>query len=202
MNPGNSGCTEVEVGMGNVVEPKESIVAEWYDIVREAESTSGLSVSEELENYLVNLLFRYMDKPEIADAVLSLEFLRAEQQLFFTPYNELRKVGDQCLLYSGLFPERALRRRLKVSYFVELGQLSYQSASKKAINEGDLASLFKHLSERFVRLMDILQSIRSLPGADHQLSLLLAVDLWHDTHSEIARRIIAKHTDGFLVKPR
>ncbi len=176
-----------------------SVIEPWYDIVREAETTSGLSVSEELEQYLVNLLLRYMDKPEITDSVLSLEFLLAEQQLSFNGYNELRKVGDECLLYSGLFPERAQRRRMRVSYFVELGQLSYQSAAKKAGNEVELAALFEHLSQRFVRLMDILQSMRSLPGSDHQLSLLLAVDLWQDTGSEIARRIIAEHTDGFLV---
>ncbi len=186
--------------MGNILEPKESVVAEWYDIVREAEVTSGLELSEELENYLVHLLLCYMDKPEIADAVLSLDYLRAEQHFSVTPYNELRQVGDQCLLYSGLFPERAERRRLKISYFVELGQLSYQSAAKKAVKESDLSSLFRHLSQRFVRLMDILQSMRSLPGADHQLSLLLAVDLWHDTRSEIARKIIMAHTDGFLVR--
>lgn len=188
--------------MSSLLEPKETMVAEWYDVVREAESTSGISVSEELENYLVNLLLRYMDKPEIADVILSEEFLNAEQQISFSAYNELRKVGDQCLLYSGLFPERAERRRLRVSYFVELGRLSYQSAAMKARSEADLSSLYMHLSERFVRLMDILQSMRSLSGADHDVSLILAVDLWQDTGSEIARRIISAHTDGFVIKSR
>jgi hypothetical protein len=188
--------------MGELIGPKETAVAEWYDIVRQAESDSGLSVSEELESYLVNLLLRFMDKPELADAVLSLNYLLAEQQLSSERYNTLRQVGDQCLLYSGLFPERALRKRVRVSYFVELGQRSYSSAAMKVGREVELAALFEHLGQRFVRLMDILQSMRGMSGADRQLSLLLAVDLWQDTGSEAARKIIAQHTDGFVVKSK
>jgi hypothetical protein len=190
-----------EVAMAKVIEPKATAMAEWYDIVREAEKLLGHEVGDELESYLVNLLLRFMDKPGLASAVLGLDYLLAEQHLSSTRYHALRKVGDQCLLYSGLFPERAERRRLRVSYFVELGQRSYFSAAAQAGREHELAELFQHLSNRFVRLMDILHSMRSL-GIERQLSLLQAVELWQDTGSEFAYKIITQHTDGFVIKPR
>jgi len=186
--------------MSHIINPKETPVAEWYELVKEAESTSGLVVNEELESYLVNLLVRFMDKPEIAGAVLGLDYLQAEQQQGRGRSDVLRQVGDQCLLYSGLYPERAERRRCRISYFVELGQLSYASAANQAQKDSEIALVLKLLCVRFVRLMDILQSMRNLAGPEKELSLLSAVELWQDTGSEAAQKIIAQYSKGFLVK--
>lgn len=188
--------------MSNVLKPQPTALAEWYEIVREAEAVSGLRVGEELECYLVNLLLRFTDKPTLADAVLGLDYLLAEQQLTPSKYNALREVGDQCLLYSGLYPERAERRRVPVSYFVALGQRAYCSAAMNISRDPELSILFEQLGTRFVRLMDILLSLRALAGSDKQMSLLQAVELWQDTRSESAKKIITGHTDGFVIKSR
>jgi len=188
--------------MSNVLKPQPTALAEWYEIVREAEAVSGLRVAEELENYLVNLLLRFTDKPALADAVLGLDYLLAEQQLTPTKYSALREVGDQCLLYSGLYPERAQRRRVRISYFVEIGQRAYCSAAMNITRDAELSMLFEQLGTRFVRLMDILLSLRALAGRDKQLPLLQAVELWQDTSSESAKKIITEHTDGFVVRSR
>lgn len=188
--------------MGSVLKPQPTALAEWYEIVREAEAASGLRVDEELENYLVNLLLRFTDKPALADAVLGLDYLLAEQQLSSIKYGALREVGDQCLLYSGLYPGRAERRRVRVSYFVELGQRAYCSAAMNSTRDPALSLLFEHLGTRFVCLMDILLSLRRLAGPDKQLPLLQAVELWQDTSSETAKKIITEHTDGFVIKQR
>jgi len=185
--------------MSKVLEPKETAVAEWFELVKEAESHSGLLVDVELEHYLVNLLLRFMNHPEVANAVLGLEYLQAEHVYGYSRCDSLRKVGDECLLYSGLYPQRAEKRRCGISYYVSLGQKSYTSAASSAGRQPELAILLEQLGLGFVRLMDILQSIRSLAGSENQLSLMQAVDLWQDTGSEIARRIIKAHTNGFIV---
>ena len=66
----------------------------------------------------------------------------------------------------------------------------------------ELAVLFAHLGQGFVPLMDILQTLRAIPGPDRELPLFMAVELWQDTGSEVARRIIAQHTQGFVVRRR
>lgn len=188
--------------MSSLLEPKDTAVEEWYELVRQAESSSGLIVGEELEYYLVNLLLRFMNKPELANTVLGLEYLLAEQQKGFDRWEALRNVGDECLLYSGLYPARAQKCRCRVSYFVKLGQRSYSSAALQLRKESELSTLLEQLGLSFVRLMDVLQSIRAMADSEQQLSLIQAVDLWEDTGSEIARKIISSHTTGFLVKPK
>lgn len=186
--------------MGSLLEPKETAMEEWYELVRQAESSSGLIVGKELEYYLVNLLLRFMNKPELANTVLGLEYLLAEQEEGFGRWEALRNVGDECLLYSGLYPARVQKRRCSVSYYVKLGQRSYSSAAKQLRKESELSVLLDQVGSSFVRLMDVLQSIRAMEDSEQQLSLIQAVDLWHDTGSEIARKIISQHTKGFLVK--
>ncbi|HSW70687.1 MAG TPA: hypothetical protein VLH77_01760, partial [Gammaproteobacteria bacterium] len=66
----------------------------------------------------------------------------------------LQTVGDQCLLITGLFPAAAEKRRVKVRYYIELGQIAYEVISRK---NNDIFSL---LSQQFVLLMDVLQSFR------------------------------------------
>ena len=66
----------------------------------------------------------------------------------------LQNVGDQCLLITGLFPALAEKRLVKIRYYVELGQSSYEVISRK---NNDIFSL---LSKQFVLLMDVLQSFR------------------------------------------
>lgn len=185
--------------MSSLLEPKETAISEWFELVKQAESSSGLIVGEELEHYLVNLLLRFMNKPELANTVLGLEYLLGEQQSGYGRWDALRKVGDECLLYSGLYRARAQKRRCRVSYYVKLGQRSYSSAAMQLRKESEFSILLDQLGSSFVRLMDVLQSIRALGGSEQQLTLIQAVDLWHDTGSEIAKKIISQHTQGFLI---
>ena len=69
---------------------------------------------------------------------------------------------------------------MRVSYFVNLGQSSYQQLS--GLLDRGWSSVYQHLSEAFVVLMDILQAMRGLDGRP-ALTPLQALDLWSDTGS-------------------
>src|SRR5437899_10481277 len=106
-----------------IIQPTE--IAQWQELIKEAENSSQLVLNEELESYLVFLLIRFTGQPQLAKSVLALEFLENSRCLGQKQQEELRNVGDKCLLISGLFPGRAQRRRVKISYFVQLGQNAY-----------------------------------------------------------------------------
>ncbi len=159
-------------------------IAQWQKLLHEAGEHSGVELDEELESYLVFLLMRYLKRPDMAQRVMALEFLEALQQDRRQREESLREVGDQCLLYSGLFPQRAERRRVRVSYYVELGRGAYRSL---ADNLNELAQLFGRLAEEFVPAMDVLQGIRAVGGEASGLTPLQAHELWSDTGSRAAR---------------
>ncbi len=165
-------------------------VALWYDIVHEAEAACTIALKEELEAYLVFLLARFANKPHIVSQVIASEFLAG---LSCNPHQRelaMQEVGDKCLLFSGLFPQMAAKRLVKISYFVNLGQSAYSVISKKN------SDLYNMLSTQFVQLMDILQSIRCYTKEVSELLPMEAYELWNDVGSQRALRSLKQYTSG------
>lgn len=164
--------------------------AQWQALVAEAESAAARPLGEELESYLVFLLMRFERTPHMADSVLALDYLRAMLAAGRIKHERLRDVGDQCLLYSGLFPQQAERRRVRIGYFVDLGRSAYQELAARLA--GGYADLYALLSQDFVSMMDVLHAVRRLGGA--RLDPLPAYELWRDTGSRAALQALREAT--------
>lgn len=173
-------------------------LAQWKALVGEAENLSSITLTEELESYLVFLLMRFSLHPEMAQSILATEFLESLKKIKMLKQESLRDVGDKCLLFAGLFPGNARRRRVRISYYVNLGQRAYGSLSDSYFNT--LAKLFSDLSDQFVELMDILHSMRELTGEQKMLDLLQAEELWCDTKSQHALNTLRSVTQGFILQ--
>jgi hypothetical protein len=156
----------------------------WQEVIKEAEQACAVKLKQDLEGYLVSLLVRYTNQPDIVKQVLATAFLEALQLEKYQRTASLQCVGDQCLLFAGLFPHSAQRRRVKISYFVELGQAAYSHLS------GSDNDLYNSLAAQFVLLMDILQSIRQTSD----LLPLEAYELWSEVKSQRALRILQSYT--------
>ena len=172
---------------------------EWHSLVNEAQHNVGIQLDEELESYLVFMLMRYTDKPEMAASILALDYLHGSNALGQVRQNRMRDVGDQCLLYSGLFPERAEHRRVRISYYVDLGRSAYHTAADAT--QQAIGGLFASLASQFVVVMDTLQAMRGLNEQAPQLAPILAFELWQDTGSQQARKAVATTDDSLLIKP-
>lgn len=171
-----------------------NITSQWHTLVTEAQARVGVSLNEDLESYLVFLLMRFCNKPEMAGSVLALDYLVGSTSTGQVRKDRLRDVGDQCLLYSGLFPKRAERRRVRISYFVDLGRSAYLSLSD--IPQAAMAMLYANLAEGFVMVMDTLQAMRSMDEQTLALDPIQAMELWQDTGSQHARAVLRAHSDA------
>lgn len=174
-------------------------LAAWVALVKDAERASGEKLDEQLESYLVFLLQRFASKPDIALAVFALDYLDSHGQQGALQQEQLRDVGDKCLLFSGLFPERATRRHVTVSYFIDMGQNAYHALAGLQQKHVVYAQLFKALEQHFVRLMDTLQCMRELAGEGAGITPLLAEEIFHHTNSRHAREILKRYTDALPV---
>lgn len=169
-----------------------SSITQWQTLVEDASQLCNVSLTEELESYLVFLLMRFVTAPQMSKKAMGIEFLTSINRSGSLRSLALRDVGDQCLLYSGLFPGRARRRLVRVSYYVNIGKSAYQSLSEcsKQSNSG----LFATLSDKFVSLMDILQAMRETHQENRILDPILAEEIWHDTGSEHALHTLQQFT--------
>ena len=162
-------------------------MAQWHELVQEAARACNTSLDEEVEGYLVLMLMRFSRQPEMAGRVMALEYLRGMLAGGRLRGEQLRDVGDQCLLYSGMFPRRAQKRLVSVRYFVELGRSSYHQVAE-GLQQGS-AQLFARLAEYFVGLMDVLHAMRSI-DSQYQLEPLLLHELWQECGSQHARQTL------------
>jgi len=171
--------------------------AHWHKLVCEAEQRAQRSLSEELQSYLVFLLQRFLNRPEMTSRVLALDYLKSFRIAGQRQIGKLRDVGDICLLHAGFFPQRACRRRVSVNYYVDMGiGAYYQLHHNTAHQQGQL---YEHLYEGFVPAMDVLQTIRNMGDSQPLLDPLTAHELWQHTNSTQARQRLRDASDGMPV---
>ncbi len=169
---------------------------QWQTLVTEASAACKICLSEEIESYLVFLLMRFVNHPQIAQKIMGQEFMHGINRVGSLRPLALRDVGDQCLLYSGLFPGRAQRRRVRVSYYVNIGKSAYLYLAETKFSSADL---FTTLASDFVGLMDILQAMREINGQPITLDPISAEELWHDTGSNHALQSLKKYTSSMPI---
>ncbi len=170
-------------------------LAQWHALVAEAQAACHLSLDEPLESYLVFLLMRFAHRPDLTRSIMALEFLEAQHHCG-QQADRLREVGDRCLLFSGLFPQIAETRLVRVSYFVRIGRSAYDQLALLVDRKRD--ALYGRLADAFVAVMDVLHAMRGLGGAP-VLQPLAAAELWADTGSRGAYREILATCGGLPV---
>ncbi|MES2218550.1 MAG: hypothetical protein V4501_09080 [Pseudomonadota bacterium] len=165
-------------------------VALWQTIIHDAEIDCATTLPQELEAYVVMLMMRYMDKPELAREVIATQLLEGLNQRASAREARLQKVGDICLLFSGLFPGMAEKRLVKISYFINLGRGAYATMSRTSND------IFGLLAQQFVAIMDILQSAGQHAQQYPQLMPLQAYELWNECGSQRALRALKQYTQA------
>lgn len=178
--------------MENIV-VHNTATAQWHALITEAQRSCAIKLDERLESHLVFLLIRFIQSPEIAHSLVALDFLEGNLCSGHSRFIKLQAVGDKCLLFSGLFPDRAIRRRVKISYFIHLGRNAYSELAPSN-------SQFAHIAHGFVAMMDVLQATRTLFSNTNDLpNLLRAEELWRETADPRSHEILKQHTKGFLI---
>jgi hypothetical protein len=132
----------------------------WYQLINAAKNECGYELSEGLDHYLVLTLRAFIDNTDIAKNVLAITYLENINHDNNVTLQNIRYVGDQCLLLSGLFPERATKRNVSLGYYVDMGKNSYMKLASASPHLKLDNELFYELGTHFVGLMDVLQIVR------------------------------------------
>ena len=135
-------------------------LSQWHALVGEAQAHTRVILGEDTESYLVFLLMRFSKQQKLIESIIALEYLDSLNDGGLNQVEKLQAVGDKSLLFCGLFPGIALKRRVNLNYFVDLGQGAYYTASSH--NEHPFAPLFGKLSYQFLDLQQVLQGVPSL----------------------------------------
>lgn len=159
--------------------------AQWHALVNEAQVAAACQLDENMESHLVFLLMRFATCPDMATRMIAIDYLEAILQSGKDRHQRLRDVGDHCLLFSGLFAERAGSRQVSISYYINIGRSAYQQLSEHM--QRGMAEIYAQASHCFVVLRDVLHAMRELDANNPCMAPLLAHELWHKNGSQYAR---------------
>ena len=141
---------------------EQTSMAQWYSLLQDAENTVGAHLNEDIEHYLALTLDGFTTDITSLSGVVAIDYLESIELKTQNDINQLRNVGDCCLVLSGLFPERALKRRTTLDYFVAIGRQAYYSISYVKSHAANDPELFQSLCHQFVEIKDILGAMRNI----------------------------------------
>lgn len=133
-------------------------ISQWYSLVSEAESATQITLNENTESYLVFLLQRFAQSPQLADSIIATEFLESMTNFGKKQIEKLITVGDKSLLLCGLFPGIAEKRNVNLDYYIGMGKSAYLSVSE--LQNKPESDLYFDLGTNFPNLQTILQAVR------------------------------------------
>ncbi len=170
-------------------------MAGWRALLTEAQHVARIYLAPAIEDYLLRLLYQAVGQPGGRledDAQAFVERLAERRQ---NAAHELLAVGDESLLYAGLFPEQVIRKGIPITYFVQVGVNAYrefagtQSATPASV-------IYATLANQFVDLLDVLHTLRELQQDTPCIDPMNAYQLWREVGSSHAWQVLRQITSA------
>ena len=126
-----------------------------YDIVLESEYKLGVNLDHETEAYVVQLVARYIDRPNINKDPIATKMLSGMQMPKEQKKSVLKEVADECLLIDGL--SLGKNRWPSVRYYQDIGKIAY---SNVAYITNPPETFFEELASNFSLISTVIGKIK------------------------------------------
>ena len=175
---------------------------QWHQLIQEASDYSSIWLEPEIESYLLLTLVQYIQNDHLAEEAIAMalpthilsaekfstDMLSNESKVVVKNHKQQLKVrADHSLILAGLFPAHIDRQSIRISQYIKIGMNSYSELSY--LLEGNDSQIYQKLADSFIKLVDILHTIRAFTGSP-AIPLMQAMELWSDTGSKSAYQIL------------
>lgn len=191
--------------------PVTDVRSFFSDELKSVMERQQVSADKNSLEYLVDLLLRYMStevfyvrngEGKLEENVLAhlyTEFLNGTPEV---KKNSLRRLGDVCLVVTGLFPDSLNRKLVDIDYYLGMGGNAYAQLSQlQASAEG--RGVFTELSVKFKPFSGVLGELGERSGLQTNTDVLRTYEKWLLTGSEREKTKLAEMgiTAPFKVDP-
>jgi hypothetical protein len=171
--------------------------------LRGALADQRLSVDEQTEHYVVNMLTLFARAERLYEStpdgprLKPLAQMLSEALLAATVAERdlaLQRLGDISLFMAGLFARGFARRLVDVDYHIAMGGRAYDTLARSLEHRrrGALAQVFAELAAKFQPLVDALGEIGDAAYVYTQRDILRLYEIWLRTGSGRARRLLRR----------
>ena len=169
-------------------------VAGWRALLTEAQHVARVYLAPGVEDYLLRLLYQAVGQAGDNIGTDAQALVERMARWRATATHELLAVGDESLIFAGLFPEQAIRKGIPITYFVQVGVNAYREF---AATQREAAGItYTTLANQFVDLLDVLHTLRELQQDTPCIDPLNAYQLWHEVGSSHAWQVLRQFTSA------
>jgi hypothetical protein len=163
----------------------------WRALITRAEAETSFVLYQPVEDYLCRTLLRYFGRP---NRLCGAARTAAIETLFEHAPSDPRVIGDRSLLLAGFFPEQVVRLHMPLSSLIEYGRLAFRACARR-----DEEPVLLDVDREYLRIIDLLRVMRQLAEAPAATDLLNSYQLWLETRSPHAWRLLRTAVDGLPV---
>lgn len=159
-----------------------------------------VSAQSESLDYLVDLLMRHLKSENffhltkqgnLEDNVVALiykDYVESEGEV---KRHKLRRLGDVCLLMTGLFPESLRKKIVNLEYYWGMGGSAYEKLSELHLSEFT-RGVFGELAHKFKDFSHVLSELSERSGLQSNQDLINLYERWLTTGDDRLRdRLVA-----------
>ena len=150
-----------------MIEGARSVAAFFKECLERALRSRRVRTTELTESYLVQLLTD-LARPRcshgLGNRTLVEMLSEANEAQGADKARILREIGDNALVWSGVFRERLLHRGMSLTYYESVGQTAYHQAGHlhRVLRASPIDELCLELGEKFPGLADALEEAATL----------------------------------------
>jgi hypothetical protein len=172
----------------------------FFKKIKEALHTQKLSISSEVEFYLVNILthfslsenfFHMGENGKLELRPLALKLYDAVFDHPDRKFHHLKSLGDTALYHAGVFSTGCFNKNIDIDYYISMGGSAYHSlANMTTSRQKTLGDMFSELSEQFHQLAEVMNLICEKEAGPSDHDLLQILERYHKTKSQKAKAIL------------
>ena len=176
------------------VQPVANLKEYFKDALHGALASQSLSVEDQTEHYVVNLLTLFARSEALFDStpegprvkplvVMLSEALEARST--DDRNRNLQRLGDVSLFVAGFFAQSFARKLIDIDYHIAMGGRAY-GVLAEALSRGKarvLGNVFAELSEKFQPMVDALNELAETAYTHSDKDILRLYEIWLKTGS-------------------
>jgi hypothetical protein len=163
----------------------------FHKLISEAQSAQSISLTTNVEFYVVQLLSRYVSTTdENFSNSLALTYAKAMESSHGDRILLLKQIGDNALFISGFFREFFTRKCFDMSYYISMGRNAYSELSALTSRHGksgkQTAQTYREMAKFFPQSVEILLYVAKITFPNNNApseNLLNTYEAWLDTAS-------------------
>lgn len=133
-----------------------SETAHWHALISRAEFHANQLLPQGVEDYLVRLFMRFEQEEK------PIFLLKKSTETEVSMEHKLQRLGDQCLLLCGFYPEASEEYGVALQEFTSMGSEAYEKLTK--LDNDETAIIFEYLAGNFENISAMLCYINDVSG--------------------------------------